>query len=205
MAGLASAWSQENLPALPYAENALEPYISAKTLSFHHGKHHKAYVDKYNELAAKAGMSSLTLEQAMRKTAGVADQAGLFNNAAQSWNHDFFWKCMKPAGGGVPSGRLLDLINESFGGFEKFKQVFVDAGLGQFGSGWVWLVAEDQELKVVKTANADNPLVRNLRPLLVCDVWEHAYYLDYQNRRKDFLTVFLENLVNWEFAASQLP
>ena len=192
------------LPALPYAQDALEPYISAKTMSFHYGKHHQAYVDALNKLVASTPMATQTLDKIIVDCTGKADKAAVFNNAAQDWNHTFFWKSMKPGGGGQPSGRMLDLIVKSFGSFDKFKETFAATALAQFGSGWVWLVQDGDSLNIIKTANADTPIARGQRPLLTCDVWEHAYYLDYQNRRKDFVQAFLDHLANWDFAASQL-
>lgn len=192
------------LPPLPWPENALEPYISARTISFHYGKHHQTYLDNLNKLSAGTPFANMSVEEVFLKTAGQPDKAGLFNNAAQVWNHTFFWKSMKPGGGGAPTGRLAEKIREDFGSFDAFKAAFLDAALTQFGSGWAWLVLENGKLKVTKTPNADNPLVHGQKPLLTCDVWEHAYYLDYQNRRKDFVEAFLNHLVNWDFAASQL-
>jgi superoxide dismutase, Fe-Mn family len=194
------------LPALPYALEALEPSISARTMGFHHGKHHQTYVDNLNKLVAGTPWAAgMPLEKVVVESAGQSDNAAVFNNAAQAWNHDFFWKSLRPGGGGVlPAGRLLDSIVKSFGGFDGFKKTFLDAALAQFGSGWVWLVQEGAALKIVKTSNADTPLVHKQTALLTCDVWEHAYYLDYQNRRKDFVQAFLDHLANWEFAASQL-
>jgi superoxide dismutase, Fe-Mn family len=193
------------LPALPYAQEALEPYVSARTMGFHYGKHHQAYVDNLNKLVAGTPWAAgLSLEQVVLHSAGRADQAAVFNNAAQAWNHAFFWTSMKPGGGGRPSGRLLDQMGKSFGSFDEFKKAFVTAAVAQFGSGWVWLVQEGDTLKIVKTANADTPVAHGQTALLTCDVWEHAYYLDYQNRRKDFVEAFLDHLANWEFAASQL-
>jgi superoxide dismutase, Fe-Mn family len=189
---------------LPYADAALEPYISAKTIGFHYGKHHKAYVDKANELIKGTDLEKMTGEEIIRATAGIAEKTAVFNNAAQAWNHAFFWKGMKADGGGQPSGLLADKIKASFGSFENFRKEFVDAALAQFGSGWVWLVEEGGKLKVTRTANADTPLARGQKCLLVADVWEHAYYLDYQNRRKDFVEAFLDHLVNWDFVASRL-
>lgn len=190
------------LPELPYASNALEPHMSAETFSYHHGKHHKAYVDKGNELLAEAGIDADNLEDLVRKTAEVGGP--LFNNVAQVYNHSFFWKCMKPNGGGAATGRIAEKINADFGSFDNFKKEFVNNGVGQFGSGWVWLVLDGDKLKVVKTPNAETPLTTGAKPLLVCDVWEHAYYLDYQNRRPDFLTTFLDKLANWDFANENL-
>jgi superoxide dismutase, Fe-Mn family len=192
------------LPALPYALNALEPYISEKTMSFHYGKHHQTYVDNLNKLVAGTPWAGQPLETIIKESAGADDKAAIFNNAAQTWNHSFFWKNMKPGGGGTPTGRLLEMINKSFGSVDEFKKAFSAAALAQFGSGWVWLVQEGDTLKVVKTSNADNPVAHGQTTLLACDVWEHAYYLDYQNKRKDYVEAFLEHLVNWEFAGSQL-
>jgi Fe-Mn family superoxide dismutase len=192
------------LEALPYEQNALEPYISAKTMSFHYGKHHLAYVDNLNKLVAGTPMADQTLEKIVAETAGLADKTAIFNNAAQAWNHSFFWRSMKPSGGGKPAGRLLQLIETSFGSYEKFRTDFIDTAVSQFGSGWVWLVQEAGSLKIVKTSNADTPMAHGKNVLLTCDVWEHAYYLDYQNRRKDFVLAFLDHLTNWDFAVSRL-
>lgn len=187
------------LPALPYAMNALEPYISERTMEFHYGKHHKAYVDNLNKLIAGTHFEQMSLEEIIRKTAGKTEYAGIFNNAAQAWNHAFFWTCMQPGGGGEPAGEMKKKIERSFGGYDKFREEFAAAATTQFGSGWAWL-AEDEEsgkLKVVKTANADMPIAHGLKPLLTVDVWEHAYYLDYQNRRPDFVNAFLDHLAKW--------
>ena len=193
------------LPALPYAQEALEPYISARTMGFHYAKHHQAYVDNLNKLVAGTPWAAGSpLEKVISESAGLADKAAVFNNAAQAWNHAFFWKSMKPGGGGLPSGRLMDAIGKSFGSFDTFKEAFTAAAVAQFGSGWVWLVQDGAELKIVKTSNADTPVAHGQTAILTCDVWEHAYYLDYQNRRKDFVEAFLDHLANWEFAASQL-
>ena len=193
------------LPALPYAQDALEPYISARTMSFHYGKHHQAYVDALNKLIVGTPWADeRRLEKIVAGSAGKADQAAVFNNAAQAWNHTFFWKSMKPGGGGQPNGRMLDMIGKSFGSFEEFKTAFAAAAIAQFGSGWVWLVQDGELLKIVKTSNADTPVAHGQTALLTCDVWEHAYYLDYQNRRKDFVIAFLDHLANWDFAATQL-
>jgi Fe-Mn family superoxide dismutase len=193
-----------NLPELPYAQNALAPYISATTMSYHHGKHHQTYVDNLNKLVAGTPWAGKPVEKIVVESAGVADRAAVFNNAAQVWNHGFFWRSMKPGGGGPPTGRLLKLIETSFGGYEPFKIAFLDAAVTQFGSGWVWLVQDGEGLKIVKTSNADTPLAHGQTALLTCDVWEHAYYLDFQNRRKDFVLAFLDHLANWDFAATQL-
>jgi Fe-Mn family superoxide dismutase len=193
------------LPALPYAQEALEPHISARTMGFHYGKHHQAYVDNLNKLVAGTPWAAgQPLEKVILESAGKADKAAVFNNAAQAWNHAFFWNSMKAGGGGKPAGRLLKLVEKSFGGFDEFKSAFVTAAVAQFGSGWVWLVQEGDVLKIVKTSNADTPIAHGQTALLTCDVWEHAYYLDYQNRRKDFVEAFLNHLANWEFAESQL-
>ena len=192
------------LPALPYPNNALEPHMSARTLEFHHGKHHQAYVTNLNNLVKDSPMASQSLEQIIKATAKDESKAGIFNNAAQVWNHTFFWNSMKPNGGGAPSGQVAERINSAFGGFEKFKEQFKQAGATQFGSGWAWLVLDGGQLKVTKTPNAVNPMAQGQTALLTCDVWEHAYYLDYQNRRPDFIQTFLDKLVNWEFVASNL-
>lgn len=190
------------LPDLPFAKDALEPHMSANTLDFHHGKHHNAYVVKGNELLEDAGLSADNLEALVIGAAKVG--GGLFNNVGQHYNHSFFWNSISANGGGEPSGAIADAINVSFGSFENFKKEFVAGGVGQFGSGWVWLVADGDSLKITKSANAETPLTDGLKPLLVCDVWEHAYYLDFQNRRPDFLTSFIDNLANWEFANQNL-
>ncbi len=192
------------LPELPYAQNALEPHISANTLSFHYGKHHQAYVTKLNELTKDTDLAQLSLEEVIVKTAGDSAKAGIFNNAAQVWNHTFYWSSMKPNGGGAPTGALSEKINKDFGGMDKFKEAFKNAGATQFGSGWAWLVIDKGTLKVTKTPNADLPMVHGQTALLTMDVWEHAYYLDYQNRRPDYITTFLDKLVNWEFAEANL-
>ena len=192
------------LPPLDYAYDALAPHISARTMEFHHDKHHKGYVAKLNQLVEGTQLARMTLEDVMRKTADDSSQRAVFNNAAQAWNHAFFWKCMGPKAGGTPSGVLAERINASFGGFQKFRTAFLDAATGQFGSGWAWLVQSGDKLEVVATSNADNPLVRGKIPLLTCDVWEHAYYLDYQNKRADFVQAFVDHLANWKFAALQL-
>jgi Fe-Mn family superoxide dismutase len=193
------------LPALPYADTALEPVMSAKTFSFHYGKHHKAYVDNLNNLLKdNADLAGLKLEDLIRKVAGDASKTPIFNNAAQVWNHTFFWNSMKPKGGGKPSGRIAEKINASFGDFDKFKTAFTDAAKGQFGSGWAWLVEDGGKLTVVKTPNADTPVAMGKKCLLTLDVWEHAYYLDYQNARPDYIKAYLDSLVNWEFAERNL-
>ena len=192
------------LPALPYGLDALEPNISRSTLEFHHGKHHAAYVTNLNNLVAGTDLETKSLEDTITAVAGDAGKAGVFNNAAQVWNHSFYWQCMKPGGGGQPSGALAEKINADFGSFEAFVEQFKAAGATQFGSGWAWLVLDGGTLKVTKTANADLPLAHGQKALLTMDVWEHAYYLDYQNRRPDYMTTYLEKLVNWDFVAANL-
>jgi Fe-Mn family superoxide dismutase len=192
------------LPPLPYAPTALEPHITANTLSFHHGKHHNAYVVKLNELIAGTDLASKSLEEIITATSGDASKAGIFNNAAQVWNHTFYWHSMKPAGGGKPSGELAAKIDADFGSYDKFAEEFKNAALTQFGSGWAWLVLENGKLKVTKTGNAETPITKGQVPLLTIDVWEHAYYLDFQNRRPDYAATFLSSLVNWDFAAENL-
>lgn len=193
-----------SLPALPFAQNALEPHISAKTLSFHYDKHHNAYVNNTNKLIAGTEFENLGLEEIMQKVAGDSAKAGLFNNSAQVWNHSFYWNCLEGNGGGQPGGEIAERIKADFGGYEKFVEEFKTAGATQFGSGWAWLVLEGDKLKITKTANADTPLVHGQKPLLTVDVWEHAYYLDYQNRRPDYLSIFIDNLINWDFVNSNL-
>lgn len=192
------------LPALPYAQDALEPHISAETLGFHHGKHHNAYVVNLNGLIAGTDLEGQSLEAIMQSTAGDEAKAGVFNNAAQVWNHTFYWHSMSPNGGGQPSGALAARIAEDFGSFDTFVAAFKSAGATQFGSGWAWLVLKEGKLQIVKTANADCPLTDGAVPLLTMDVWEHAYYLDFQNRRPDYIETFLTKLANWSFAAQNL-
>ncbi|MEB3322100.1 MAG: superoxide dismutase [Synechococcaceae cyanobacterium] len=192
------------LPALPYDLDALEPHISRGTLEFHHGKHHAAYVANLNKAIEGTDLEGKSLEDVITAVAGDASRAGVFNNAAQVWNHSFYWQCMKPGGGGAPSGALAEKITADFGSFEKFVEAFKTAGATQFGSGWAWLVVDGGALKVTKTANADLPLAHGQKALLTMDVWEHAYYLDYQNRRPDYITTFLDKLVNWDFVAANL-
>ncbi len=192
------------LPDLPFAKDALEPHISANTFDFHHGKHHNTYVVNLNNMVGDTDMASQSLEDIMKATAGDASKAGIFNNAAQVWNHTFFWNSMRPNGGGEPSGAVADAINAAFGSYADFKEAFKTAGATQFGSGWVWLAAKDGKVEVIKTPNAECPLTDGYTPLITCDVWEHAYYLDYQNRRPDFLDAFLTHLVNWDFANANL-
>ena len=192
------------LPDLPYPKDALEPHISAKTLEFHHGKHHKAYVDNANKLLTGSGLEKEAPEAIIKKVAGDTSKIGIFNNVAQAWNHSFFWNCLKAGGGGRPTGQIAKRIDTDFGSYEKFAEDLKNAGVTQFGSGWAWLVLKDGRLEVMKTANADTPIAHDSKPLLTIDVWEHAYYLDYQNRRPDFLQVVIDNLLNWDFANSHL-
>lgn len=188
------------LPPLPFKEDALEPHLSAKTISFHYGKHHQGYLTKLNSLIEGSDLASKTLEDIIHISTKDPNKTDIFNNAAQVWNHTFYWHSLSATGGGQPQGSLKSKIEKDFGGFDKFSELFKQAGLGQFGSGWAWLVLDNDVLKVVKTSNADLPLVHHQIPLLTCDVWEHAYYLDYQNRRPDYLEIFLKNLANWDFA-----
>jgi superoxide dismutase, Fe-Mn family len=189
-------------PALAYAENALEPHISAKTISFHYGKHHAAYINNYNNLVAGTPLDSLSIEEVILQSASDPQKVGIFNNGAQAWNHSFYWNCLSPNGGGLPSGPLADKINLDFGSFDKFREELKNAAATQFGSGWAWLVLEKGTLKIVKTGNAQTPLTSGQTPILTIDVWEHAYYLDYQNRRPDYVGALIDNLLDWEFAAS---
>ena len=188
------------LPSLPYSDDALEPVYSRKTISFHYGKHHKAYVDQLNKLTEGTELANKSLEDVIKG----ASPGPVFNNAAQVWNHTFFWNGMKPGGGGAPTGPLADKIQAAFGSYEKFREDFKAAALGRFGSGWAWLVAEGGGLKIVSTPNAETPLTTPATPLLTVDVWEHAYYLDYQNLRAAFVDAFFDKLVNWEFVAANL-
>ncbi|MFN9644410.1 MAG: superoxide dismutase [Cyanobacteriota bacterium] len=192
------------LPALPYSLDALEPHISRNTLEFHYGKHHAAYVTNLNNLVAGTELEGKSLEDTILAVAGDASKAGVFNNAAQVWNHTFYWQGIKPGGGGAPSGELAAKIDAEFGGFDAFKDQFKAAGATQFGSGWAWLVLDGGSLKITKTGNADLPLAHGQKALLTMDVWEHAYYLDYQNRRPDYISTFLDKLVNWDFVAANL-
>lgn len=192
------------LPSLPYAQDALEPHYSSKTLSFHHGKHHKAYVDNLNKAIDGTDMEGKSLEEIIKASAKDQSKTGIFNNSAQVWNHTFFWNCMAPGGGGKPSGDVAKRIDDAFGGYDKFAEEFKAAATGRFGSGWAWLVEDGGSLKVTNTLNADTPMVHGQKALLTIDVWEHAYYLDYQNRRPDYVDAFLQHLVNWDFVAKNL-
>ncbi|NTW57323.1 MAG: superoxide dismutase [Chlorobiaceae bacterium] len=188
-------------PALAYAETALEPHISAKTISFHYGKHHVAYINNYNNLVAGTPMDSQSIEEVILAVANDPQKVGIFNNGAQAWNHSFYWNCLSPNGGGTPTGPLAAKIDADFGSFEKFREELKNAATTQFGSGWAWLVLDNGTLKVVKTGNAQTPLTGGQVPILTIDVWEHAYYLDYQNRRPDYVSAIIDNLLDWEFAA----
>ncbi|MDD5711645.1 MAG: superoxide dismutase [Smithellaceae bacterium] len=192
------------LPDLPYRKDALAPVISANTLEFHYGKHHRTYVDNLNKLVVGTDLEGAALEAIIQTTAGDAAKAGIFNNAAQAWNHSFYWRCLKPGGGGIPAGTVGAKIRDSWGSYEKFVEELKTAGATQFGSGWAWLVLEDGQLKITKTANADLPLAHRQKALLTIDVWEHAYYLDYQNRRPDYLAAVIERLINWDYVNSLL-
>jgi len=204
MATAASTSSPLSLPALPWAENALEPVISAKTISFHYGKHHKTYVENANKMIVGTELADLPLDQIVRATAGKTDRVGIFNNAAQAWNHDFYWKSLRPKGGGEPPSALKSKMDAAFGGVDACKKELANAAVQQFGSGWAWLVLDGDKLKILKTGNAETPIAQNLKPLLTIDVWEHAYYLDYQNKRVDYVNALIDKLANWEFAAQNL-
>jgi Fe-Mn family superoxide dismutase len=192
------------LTKLPYSEDSLVPYISEKTIQFHYGKHHASYVEKLNGLIAETDLANQDLENIIKKTANDKSKSAIFNNAAQVWNHSFYWQCMKPNGGGKPSGKIQEKIDADFGSYENFIKEFTIAALGQFGSGWAWVVLDEGKLKVIKTSNADTPIVHGLKPLLTMDVWEHAYYLDYQNKRAAYVDVFIKNLINWDYVELRL-
>jgi Fe-Mn family superoxide dismutase len=192
------------LPELPYAKDALAPVISANTLEFHYGKHHKAYVDNLGKLIAGTDLADADLETIIKKAGGDPAKAGIFNNAAQVWNHSFYWKCLKGGGGGAPTGAVAAKIAVTFGSYEKFAEELKNAGVTQFGSGWAWLVLDGGMLRITRTANADTPIAHGQKPLLTLDVWEHAYYLDYQNRRPDYLAAVIEKLIHWDFVNANL-
>jgi Fe-Mn family superoxide dismutase len=192
------------LPPLPYADSALAPVISANTIGFHYGRHHRGYVDNLNKLIAGTEYADLPLEKIVAATAGNADRVSIFNNAAQAWNHAFYWQSLKPGGGGEPPALLKRRIEAAFGSVDACRKELAAAAVGQFGSGWAWLVADREAVKVVKTGNADTPLTVGLTPLVTIDVWEHAYYLDYQNRRADYVNAVIDKVLNWEFAAKNL-
>jgi len=192
------------MPPLPYGKSALEPLISSRTIGFHYDKHHKGYVDNLNRLIAGTEMSNMPLEKIIAATEGKPEQVSIYNNAAQAWNHNFYWRSLRPGGGGDPPAALSKMITASFGSLDACRKELAAAAVTQFGNGWAWLVQDDAKIKVVKTANADNPMTRGMRPLLTIDVWEHAYYLDYQNRRADYVNAVIGKLLNWEFAAKNL-
>ena len=193
------------LPPLPWGESALAPHISQETISFHYGKHHKAYVDNANKMLEGTDLAKASLEDVVKAAFGKPEKKGLFNNAAQVWNHSFYWQSLSPKGGGQPGGKLLDRIKSDFGDFAAFKEALAKAAVTQFGSGWAWLLLEGGKLKIEQTPNAENPLSSpGKKPLLTIDVWEHAYYVDYRNKRPDYVTVVIEKLLNWEFAAANL-
>ena len=192
------------LPSLPYANDALAPYMSAETLDFHHGKHHQTYVTNLNNLLKDNELQGASLEDIVVKSSKNSSMTGIFNNAGQHWNHILFWQCMKPNGGGSIPSELETRLKSDFGSIDQFKEAFIQAGTTQFGSGWAWLAIDNSKLVVTKSANASNPLVDGMKPILGCDVWEHSYYIDYRNKRPDYIKAFLDSLVNWEFVASQL-
>ena len=194
-----------DLPSLPYERNALAPHISEETLNFHYGKHHQAYVTNLNKLIEGSDLEGNSLEEIISIAAADSSKAGVFNNAAQVWNHTFYWHSMKADGGGAPTGKVAEMIDRDFGSYDKFKEAFSTAGATQFGSGWAWLVLNGGKLEVRKTPNAETPLTEDgVTPLLTMDVWEHAYYLDYQNARPKYIETFLDELVNWDFANQNL-
>lgn len=192
------------LPPLPYGYDALEPFMSQQTLHLHHDKHHQTYVTNLNNLTKDTPLANASLEELIQQSAGDASKVGIFNNAGQVWNHTFYWQCMKKNGGGAIPSELEKRIVDAFGSVDKFKEDLSQAAITQFGSGWAWLYLDGDTLKISKTGNADTPVAKGLKPLLTIDVWEHAYYVDYQNRRADFVKAFLESLVDWEFVAKQL-
>ena len=192
------------LPKLDYAKNALAPIMSEETLDLHHGKHHQTYITNLNNFIKDTEMAGMSLEEIVNNSSKDKSKAGIFNNASQHWNHELFWKCMKPNGGGSMPKKLEDRIKSDLGSVEEFKKQFIQAGITQFGSGWCWLSISNGKLVVSKTPNAENPLIHKMKPILGCDVWEHSYYVDYRNRRPEYLENFFEKLVNWEFVESQL-
>jgi Fe-Mn family superoxide dismutase len=202
--GVRAASAPIVLPPLPYADNALAPVISANTIGFHYGRHHRGYLDNLNKLIGGTAFADMPLEKIVAATAGKADQTAIFNNAAQTWNHTFYWQSLRPGGGGEPPAALKQRIEAAFGSVDACRKELSAAAVGQFASGWAWLVADQGNLKVTKTGNADTPLATGLKPLLTIDVWEHAYYLDYQNRRADYVNAVIDKLLNWEFAAKNL-
>jgi len=192
-------------PPLPFAKDALEPYgMKAETFDYHYGKHHKAYVDNLNKMTEGTDLANMPLEEVIKATYNDSSKQGIFNNAAQVWNHTFFWNCLKPGGGGAPTGEVAERINKDFGSYEKFREEFTNAATTQFGSGWAWLIDDNGTLKVTKTPNAVDPLAQGQKALLTLDVWEHAYYIDFRNARPAFIANFLDKLLNWDFVAANL-
>ena len=191
------------LPKLDYSKSDLSPIMSEQTLDLHHGKHHQTYITNLNNFIKGTDYEKLSLEEIIKKSSSE-NKSGIFNNASQHWNHNLFWKCMKPNGGGKIPTKLEEKIKKDFGNFEKFRAEFINAGVTQFGSGWCWLSINNGKLVVTKTANAANPLIENMKPILGCDVWEHSYYIDYRNRRPEYLDKFVDSLINWEFVESLL-
>jgi len=191
------------LPPLPWSEDALAPVVSAKTIGLHYGKHHRTYVNKLNELVAGTPMADMPLERVILETAGGKNQK-VFNNAAQTCNHTFFWNCLRPLGGGKPGSQIAQRIDSDLGGFDAFKKNFAETAVNTFGSGWAWLAMKDGKLEIMSTSNAENPLTKGATPLLTIDVWEHAYYVDYENRRPEFVGAVIDKLLNWEFAEKQM-
>jgi Fe-Mn family superoxide dismutase len=204
MATTATTSASLSLAPLPYPVDALEPVISGRTLSFHHDKHHRAYLDTLSTLIAGTEFADMDLDQIVSATAGRSDRVSIFNNAAQAWNHGFYWNCLKPKGGGEPPLPLKQKMEAAFGSVEACKKELANSAVSQFGSGWAWLVLEENQLKVMKTENANDPIAGGLAPLLTIDVWEHAYYLDYQNKRADYVNAVIDKLANWQFAAENL-
>ena len=192
------------LPKLDYAKSALAPIMSEETLDLHHGKHHQTYITNLNNFIKETDMSKMTLEEIILNSSKDKSKVGIFNNASQHWNHLMFWKCMKPNGGGAMPSKLKERIVSDFGSVEEFKKLFIHAGTTQFGSGWSWLSIDNGKLVVNKTPNAENTLIHNMKPILGCDLWEHSYYVDYKNRRPEYLENFFEKLINWEFVESNL-
>ena len=192
------------LPKLDYSKSALAPIMSEETLDLHHGKHHQTYITNLNNFVKDTDMSKMSLEEIIISSSKDKSKAGIFNNASQHWNHNLFWKCMKPNGGGKIPSKLGDKIKKDFGSFEKFREEFINAGITQFGSGWCWLSIKDEKLVVTKSPNAENPIIHNMKPILGCDIWEHSYYLDYKNKRPIYLENFFDKLINWEFVDSNL-
>jgi Fe-Mn family superoxide dismutase len=192
------------LPKLDYAKSSLAPIMSEETLDFHHGKHHQTYITNLNNFIKDTDMSKMTLKEIIINSSKDKSKVGIFNNASQHWNHLLFWKCMKPSGGGAMPTKLKEKIVNDFGSVEEFKKQFIQAGVTQFGSGWSWLSIDNGKLVVTKTPNAENTLIHNMKPILGCDLWEHSYYVDYKNRRPEYLENFFEKLINWEFVESNL-